>query len=179
MKLHYAQWLKQHDLNLCFSLNRLCHQRSLKDYFTTVSRLGDGVFWYALIALIALFGGADRWLAAGNITAVGLVALVIYLWVKTRTKRPRPFASDRRIRALTRPLDEFSFPSGHTLQAVAMSTVAIAYFPWLALLLVPFALSVAASRVFLGLHYPSDVLAASVLGLTLSFLSLLAFGYWS
>lgn len=60
-----------------------------------------------------------------------------------------------------------------------MSTVAIAYFPWLALLLVPFALSVAASRVFLGLHYPSDVLAASVLGLTLSFLSLLAFGYWS
>lgn len=62
------------------------------------------------------------------------------------------------------PLDEFSFPSGHTLHAVAFTAVACAWYTPLALLLVPYALLVAASRVVLGLHYPSDVLAAIAIG---------------
>ena len=62
------------------------------------------------------------------------------------------------------PLDEFSFPSGHTLHAVAFSIVAIHHFAVLAWLLWPFAALVALSRVILGLHYPSDVVAAIGLG---------------
>jgi len=62
------------------------------------------------------------------------------------------------------PLDAFSFPSGHTLHAVAFTLVALSYFPALAPVLVPFALLTAASRVVLGLHYPSDVLAGAALG---------------
>ena len=69
-------------------------------------------------------------------------------------------------------IDEFSFPSGHTLHAVSFTTVAIAYVPWLALLLIPFALLVGASRVVLGLHYPSDVLAATAIGSALAAASL-------
>lgn len=61
-------------------------------------------------------------------------------------------------------LDEFSFPSGHTLQAVSFSVVALAWYPALAPLLLPFTALVATSRVVLGLHYPSDVLAAIAIG---------------
>ncbi|HEY0502237.1 MAG TPA: phosphatase PAP2 family protein, partial [Lysobacter sp.] len=86
--------------------------------------------------------------------------------------RPRPFASDRRIHAWVAPLDEFSFPSGHTLHAVAFSIVGMAHYPMLAWVLVPFTASVAASRVVLGLHYPSDVLAATVIGSGLAGVSL-------
>ena len=71
-----------------------------------------------------------------------------------------------------RPLDEFSFPSGHTLHAVAFTLVALAHYPGLAPLLIPFAACVAASRVVLGLHYPSDVLAATVIGSVLAGLSI-------
>jgi len=76
------------------------------------------------------------------------------------------------IRPLIAPLDEFSFPSGHTLHAVAFTVVALAYYPALAPLLLPFTASVAASRVVLGLHYPSDVLAATGIGITLATASL-------
>ena len=97
---------------------------------------------------------------------------VLYKLLKRWTRRPRPFASDARIHAWVAPLDEFSFPSGHTLHAVAFSLVAMAHYPALAWLLVPFTASVAASRVVLGLHYPSDVLAATAIGSGLAGLSL-------
>jgi undecaprenyl-diphosphatase len=77
-----------------------------------------------------------------------------------------------RIRAWVAPLDEFSFPSGHTLHAVAFTLVALAHYPALAWLLIPFSASVSASRVVLGLHYPSDVLAATAIGSALAGLSL-------
>ncbi|MNV30971.1 phosphatidylglycerophosphatase B [compost metagenome] len=70
------------------------------------------------------------------------------------------------------PLDEFSFPSGHTLHAVSFTIVALAYYPWLAPLLVPFTVLIGLSRVVLGLHYPSDVLAATGIAALLAAASL-------
>jgi undecaprenyl-diphosphatase len=76
------------------------------------------------------------------------------------------------VAAHTLALDEFSFPSGHTLHAVSFSLVAIGYFPWLAVPLLAFAALVAISRVVLGLHYPSDVLVSIVVGVALARVSL-------
>jgi undecaprenyl-diphosphatase len=101
-----------------------------------------------------------------------VVALSLYKALKRWTKRARPCAADVRIRAWVAPLDEFSFPSGHTLHAVSFSLVAVAHYPLLAWGLAPFALSVAVSRVVLGLHYPSDVIAATAVGSGLATLSL-------
>lgn len=145
----------------CLAANRWGHQSFVRTYFSTVSRLGDGVFWYAMMGLIVLFDGYDGLAASAHMAATGAAALLLYRVLKRCTRRPRPFASDRRIRPLVRPLDEFSFPSGHTLHAVAFSLVALAHYPQLTALVAFFTASVGASRVVLGLHYPSDVLAAT------------------
>ena len=110
--------------------------------------------------------------ASLHLAATGVVALALYKGLKRWTRRPRPFARDVRIHAWVAPLDEFSFPSGHTLHAVAFSLVAMAHVPALAWWLVPFTASVAVSRVVLGLHYPSDVLAATAIGSLLAAVSL-------
>jgi len=117
---------------------------------------------------------ADGWHGVAvtvQLATTGLVALLLYTTLKHWTRRPRPFAADDRIHALARPLDEFSFPSGHTLHAVAFTAVASSHYPILGWVLLPFSAAVAASRVVLGLHYPSDVLAASAIGGTLAALS--------
>lgn len=156
----------------CLRANRLCMRSRLRAFFSAISRLGDGIFWYALMGSMCLFGGRTGLFAALHLAATGVIALALYKGLKRWTRRPRPFASDVRIRAWVAPLDEFSFPSGHTLHAAAFSVIALAYYPRLAWLLIPFSASIAVSRVVLGLHYPSDVLAATVIGVSLAGVSL-------
>jgi undecaprenyl-diphosphatase len=169
-----ASRIALHDAGWCLRTNRWCARNGVLRYFAAASRLGDGVFWYALMLGMIVLGGARGPQAAGHMAATGLASLLLYKLLKRWTRRPRPFASDVRIKAWVAPLDEFSFPSGHTLHAVAFTLVALAYYPVLAWVLIPFSASVAVSRVVLGLHYPSDVLAATVIGILLACASLWA-----
>lgn len=164
------------ELPICRVLNRWGGKSVVHGFFATVSRLGDGVFWYALMLALALVAGPRGLFAALQMAATGLASLAIYRLLKGAIRRPRPSASLDDIVARVAPLDQFSFPSGHTLHAVAFTVIACAWFPSLAVLLVPFAALVALSRIVLGLHYPSDVLAAVALGLALAAASLSLYG---
>jgi undecaprenyl-diphosphatase len=166
--------LRANEVRWCLRANALCARRMVRDYFSAISRLGNGVFWYTLMAALIVADGVDGLTASAHLAATGLIAVALYKWLKRWTRRPRPCASDLRIRAWVAPLDEYSFPSGHTLHAVAFTIVALAYYPALAWLLIPFTASVAVSRVVLGLHYPSDVLAATAIGCGLASLSIAA-----
>jgi undecaprenyl-diphosphatase len=153
---------------LCLRINRACHRTNARRFFVAASRLGDGIAWYALMASLAVAGGAPGARAAAQMAVAGTVGVLLYRILKTRLVRERPFVSHAAIRLGTAPLDRYSFPSGHTLHAVCLTMLALAQFPALAALLVPFAAAVAASRVVLGLHYPTDVLAGAVLGAILA-----------
>ena len=85
---------------------------------------------------------------------------------------PRLLPQKPGIVAGTPPFDRYSFPSGHTLHAASFTVIIVTSFPELAWLCAPFAALVAASRVVLGLHYPSDVLAGAAIGACLAELSL-------
>ena len=67
-----------------------------------------------------------------------------------------------------KPIDQYSFPSGHTLHAVALTLVIIAHFPTFTTLLLPLTLLIAVSRIILGLHYPTDVALGAVIGAVLA-----------
>lgn len=157
------------DLALC----RYCNRQSLqsawvRDSFRVISRLGDGVFWYSLMAALLLVYRAQAIPAVCQMLLTATVGVLFYKLIKHKTLRPRPCDVYPSIVCTGRALDQFSFPSGHTLHAVAFSTIALAHFPAWSWLLLPFTLLVALSRPILGLHYPSDVLAGGVLGATLA-----------
>ncbi len=166
--------LQAGELPLCLALNRWGASSFVHGFFATISRLGDGVFWYALMLVLAILGGGRGCAAVLQMALTGLASLGLYRVLKHRIRRPRPCEADTGIIARVAPLDRFSFPSGHTLHAVAFTTVACAWFPSLAILLVPFTVLVALSRVVLGLHYPSDVVAATAIGALLAAGSLAA-----
>ncbi len=152
----------------CVVFNRTSRRRLVHGLFRIVSRLGDGVFWYGLMAALVVLQPGKGLTCALQMGLTSLVGLVIYKLLKEKLVRERPFIAHADIRCGCPPLDRYSFPSGHTLQAVLFTTIAVAWFPLLALLLVPFTILVALSRMVLGLHYPTDVVCGAAIGFSLA-----------
>ncbi|GGY69035.1 phosphatase PAP2 family protein [Marinobacter zhanjiangensis] len=154
----------QAEFALCRSINHGLRYRPALSLFKVVSRLGDGWLWYALILSLPLIYPGQGLAIALLMTGSGLACTITYKLLKRWLVRERPFISFPVIHCGTPPLDRYSFPSGHTLHAVCFTMVLALTLPALAILILPFTLAVAASRVVLGLHYPSDVLAGAVIG---------------
>jgi undecaprenyl-diphosphatase len=157
-------WLDQAELNLCRRFNRDVRSAGLVKVFQVASRLGDGVLWYTLIAVLALCFGEKGRVVALQCAAAGVTGLAIYRLLKNVLVRERPYMTHAAIVCAGKPLDRFSFPSGHTLHAVSFTLIVCTSLPVMALVLVPAAVLIALSRVVLGLHYPTDVLAGAFLG---------------
>ena len=169
----YLNSMHRLDSNLCIAVNQTSQVRLIRDLFRMMSRLGDGLFWYSLMLLILLFEGSEGLLPVLHMALAGLSGTLLYKWLKGKTLRPRPFEVHQDIFMTGKPLDKFSFPSGHTLHAVVFGLVAINYYPALSFIIMPFVSMVALSRVVLGLHYPSDVLAGAIIGSLIAALSFL------
>jgi undecaprenyl-diphosphatase len=128
------------------------------------SRLANGALWYTLIIVFPLVGGVTGTACAMQMTGVGVLNLAIYRYLKPRVCRLRPFVTCPGVCARTGAVDTYSFPSGHTLHAVSFAIIVSYHYPLLALVVGPFALIVAASRMVLGLHYPTDVAVGAMIG---------------
>lgn len=165
------------EVRLCLPVNSAGRYPLVRNYFAAVSRLGDGVAWYTLLAILPLLFGSSAILPGLHVVLTGLLGVLIYKFLKRRLVRERPFHSHHGVLALVNPLDRYSFPSGHTLHAVSFTVMLAHYYPQLMWLVVPFAASVAVSRVVLGLHYPTDVLAGGLLGWLLAAASLAIFSF--
>jgi undecaprenyl-diphosphatase len=156
--------LQRWDESACLHLNQALRHALLLRLLQAVSWLGNGIFWYALMAALLVRYRAEALQPVLHMIFVGAVGAATYAMVKRGTSRPRPYQALRDIALRARALDAFSFPSGHTLHAVAFTLVACGYYPALLPILAAFAGLTAISRVMLGLHYPSDVLAGAALG---------------
>ena len=144
------------------------HGASTRDWVVKVlklvSRIGDGWIWYATVVVLPLFDSRSGTSASVRMICVGIVDITVYKIVKRWIARPRPFRTCAGIRECTPSLDEYSFPSGHTLHSVACSVILTAYYPMLGFVVWPLTGLIAVSRVVLGLHYPSDVVVGALIG---------------
>lgn len=156
--------LQHWDELVCVRFNRGTRHRPVVLALQAVSWLGNGLFWYALMLALLLADAPGAAMPVLHMAFVGAVCTCCYKMVKHSTVRSRPYQVNPQVSAGAAVLDRFSFPSGHTLHAIAFSLVACFYYPGLWIVLWPFTAVTAVSRVALGLHYPSDVIAGGALG---------------
>jgi undecaprenyl-diphosphatase len=134
-----------------------------------LSHTGDG-YLYVLSAIIVWFidtAQSSAFITAGAIAYVLEVSL--YLILKNAIKRDRPAIRIKNYRPWITPSDTFSFPSGHTAAAFLFAYLISVHFPLLTVAFYAWASAVGASRVLLGVHYPSDILAGAILGTCCAF----------
>lgn len=155
------------DRRIMLRVNRWRAPLWIRKWMLLATRGGDGWLWSTIGALILLFGGFRRFAALeAGFVSLGAGQLTFFV-LKRLIGRERPCATETHCWSSLLPPDRFSFPSGHTITAFAITFSLGLYYPTLLAGLVFCALSVAASRVILGLHYLSDVLAGMVIGIAI------------
>ena len=134
---------------------------ALRTWMLGATRVADGWGLFLIIPVALLWGARGFAVVMTGIVALVTLAIIVQS-IKAIFRRARPSGLD-----IEDPIgapDKHAFPSGHTSQAFGLTMLAFWLNPWLGLVILPVAVAVAFSRMFFGLHYPTDVLVGAVLG---------------
>jgi undecaprenyl-diphosphatase len=125
-----------------------------------ITRIGNGPFWGGVCILFLFIN-----VSAGITLIIALLTqLVLQHILKKMFHRKRPYVAHDDVLFIMSPPDRFSFPSGHTAGAFVLVFIFHILYPFLFIPMLILASLIAFSRMYLGLHYPSDVLAGILLG---------------
>ena len=147
-------------------------QRQLTKLSKVISHSADG-FYYALIPVFMLLVDRANAELACIILAISFcIERPLYALLKKGLKRNRPAAALPDFNSFITPSDQFSFPSGHTSGAFLSATVIATLLPALFWPVYLWACLVGASRILLGVHFPTDTLAGALIGTSVATLIL-------
>src|SRR6266481_1677593 len=167
--------IERRDIHLMRRLNRLRSQWRLRYWVIAATRLGDGWLWYGLGAMLLVYGGPQKFAAIGAAGSAAIFGIIVFKLLKGLSQRPRPCQLEPHCWSRVLPPDKFSFPSGHTMTAFSIALVVSYFYPSLEGTLFFVAFSIAVSRIVLGMHFLSDLLAGIVVGVALGCASITTF----
>jgi membrane-associated phospholipid phosphatase len=152
------------DLRLLHAMRTRGHTPALETTAKALGKAGNnGTVWFTLGVVLAIVDSSNReaWLICA---ALGPVAIGLNYAVKLVVRRPRPVLEG--LPPLGGAPSSLSFPSAHATSSFAVAT-AMARVEPLGALAFALAIALALGRPYLGMHYPSDVLAGAILGIVL------------
>jgi len=168
-------FITRRDYSVMHRANNWVAPRWVRLYVIASTRGGDGWLWYAMGLAIFLFGGEERFAALGAAGLASVLSILLFIWLKRFTGRRRPCQIAPHCWATLLPPDQFSFPSGHTMTAFAVAIPLSLFYPAVSVVLLVCALSIAMSRILLGMHFLSDVVAGALIGTGLGYVAYFAF----
>jgi membrane-associated phospholipid phosphatase len=161
LDLKLLRWMRTHG-----------HSPAIEDAAVALGKAGNnGLIWFILGATLAIIenGRWESWLICA---ALGPVAIVLNYGIKLLVKRPRPVLEG--LPPLGGAPSSLSFPSAHATSSFAVATAMCRVDPATSAAFLV-ALALALGRPYLGMHYPSDVLAGALIGIALGLIVPLTF----
>jgi len=158
-------YLNNIDMNLLYFIQNHLRNKQFDILMPFFTYLGDkGLIWI-IISLILISIKKYRKEGIVLLSALVLATILGEGFLKHLVKRPRPFLEVQSIKLLISKPSSYSFPSGHTTSSFAAAGVLGYYFKKYKVYFFTLAILIAFSRLYLFVHYPSDVLAGIILGL--------------
>ena len=168
-------WLHEQECSVFKFLNLTCHSRYLTNFMGAITHLGGArATIISTLVLLTFLPFPLKMLAIHSAIALTLSHLPVH-FIKKHYPRNRPYLAIPETKMLVCPLKDHSFPSGHTTAIFSVVSPFLLVVPSLALPLLAIATTVGISRIYLGHHYPSDVLVGALLGMGSSFASIIVF----
>ncbi|WP_166241261.1 phosphatase PAP2 family protein [Paenibacillus turpanensis] len=157
-------WLQDHERKMFLRANHKISTSLTYAILSRLTHLGGATITIVTTLCIGLFAVAP-WsgTALKALLALALSHIPVAI-IKKKYPRLRPYLVLPEANACKKPLKDHSFPSGHTTAIFSVVTPFLIAAPILSLILLPLAMLVGFSRMYLGLHYPSDVAAGCVIG---------------
>lgn len=140
---------------------------AVTSYTALWSVMGIVLYYVAIYLPVKVYAGVERKVAqlrAGVMVFSVFATWVVVHFMKLMISSPRPFITLKEIKILITAPDTYSFPSGHAAVSMALATAIYFYYPRLGKFLFAFAFIVGLSRIFVGVHYPGDVIVGLLLG---------------
>jgi undecaprenyl-diphosphatase len=177
MTVAKAVWsqIQSSDHRLMRRVHRWRAPRWFRILMIGATRGGDGWLWYGLGLILLVYGGEQRFAAIAAAGSSAVAGIFLFRALKRTSRRKRPCEIEPHCWAFALPPDKYSFPSGHSITAFAVAVTLGLFYPFLQPCLLALALLIAASRIILGMHFLSDVIAGSALGVALGFASFYLF----
>ncbi|EMA6344672.1 phosphatase PAP2 family protein [Bacillus cytotoxicus] len=161
MKMKSVSSLYKIECYIFKGINRYFDQKTLNVFFRTITHIGGAIFSISLVLCLLIFSkGTLQSAAAVSLTMSHIPVQILKRWYP----RKRPYLTIQNAKYPSHPLKDHSFPSGHTTAIFSVITPFICYDFNLLIALLPLALCIGVSRIYLGLHYPSDVFVGMCLG---------------
>lgn len=140
------------------------HQDWLTPVMIFLSGIGEaGIIWI-LISICLAFMPKTRRCGLTMMAAMAFSFLLGNILLKNIIARPRPFVADTTVTLLVPPPGEYSFPSGHTLNGFTAAVTVFCYYKSAGIAALVLAAAIAFSRMYLFVHYPTDILGGVALG---------------
>ena len=133
--------------------------------WTVITSLGNGGAIWIVLAVVLLFFRKTRRAGTAMLVALLIGLIIGNVLIKEWVMRPRPFVTHADLIALVDPVDQWSFPSGHTLSSFAAAAALCFFHRKSGLLACLVAALIGFSRLYACVHYPTDVLAGMLIGI--------------
>ena len=162
--------IQHYDKRVSFYMLRFYHHHWLNQLMKFISSCGDfGIAWL-IVVLITNVIMPTRSMSIHMLAALIATALIGQITIKTLVKRKRPCHLYPQVHLLVPTPNDSSFPSSHTASSFACSTVLFIFFPLIGIFGYIFAFLTGVSRIYLFVHFLSDVICGMILGISIGYI---------